>query len=115
MTSIFVGMQTDQIHKMIETVDSLAEVKLQEVLKETIETAKKTVGLKGHIGDPYNVAYEIAMAAFNGLEQWAAYTFTDSPFKETATAWVRGCSYRFDGPRSIQSEIRQILSQEEKK
>ena len=115
MTTVFNGMKTDQIHRVMETVDSQAEEKLQEILAETIETAKKTVIARGHIADPYNDAYKISMAAFKKFEQWAAHTFTVSPLKETASAWVKGCSYRFDGPKSIQREIRQILKQNEEK
>lgn len=111
MTAVFNGMNTNQIHEIIERVDTQAEKKLETILAATLETAKKTVLLKGHIADPYNDAYKISMDAYEEFKKWAEHTFTTSPLKETATAWVKGSSNRFDGPKSIQNEIRQILLQ----
>jgi len=110
MSSIFVGMSTDQMRGMMETVDSQVESKLESVMAEAIEKAKKTERFPRDPNDLYFIAGEIALTAFKNLEDWAAQTFTASPSKETAAAWVKASFYHFEGPKSIQQEIRQILS-----
>jgi hypothetical protein len=115
MTSIFNGMKTVQIREMMESVDAQAEEKLIEIMDAAIATARKTVLLSRHSADLYDEAYEISKTAYTEFEEWAAHTFTISPLKETANAWVKGSSYRFDGPKSIQNEIRQILSEKTEK
>ncbi|HUD01445.1 MAG TPA: hypothetical protein VMR37_03905 [Rhabdochlamydiaceae bacterium] len=109
MSSIFLGMQPEQIRTILEDVDAQAEKKLEQTLAEALEKASKTKCLPGNSDNLYFVAGQIALAAFKDLENWAAQTFTATPSKELAMAWVNGSFHRFEGARSIQKEIRQIL------
>jgi hypothetical protein len=109
MSSVFLGMTTDQIHGALVDVDAEAKKKLDAILAETIEDAGKIAGEPVTKDNVYFVANQIALAAFKSFENWAAENFTVSPSKELAGAWVKGSFHHFAGATSIQKEIRQKL------
>lgn len=109
MSTIFLGMRSDQVRHMFEEIDSQLESKLKEVITSTFEKVTKDTTPRDS-NYVYYDAHEIVLEAFQTLKNWADSRFTTSPEKEIAIAWVQGSFYRFEGPRSIQKEIRQILS-----
>jgi hypothetical protein len=109
MSSVFLGMKTDQIHEVMQYVDSQAEEKLEETLTETVKNAKVKTSSPVDKSNVYLVANQIALAAYKSFENWAAQTFTASPSKELAEAWVKASFHHFGGAKSIQKKIRQEL------
>lgn len=109
MITAILGMKLAQVYQTFEAVDEQLEDKLQEVVAQTIEQVKQDPPQED-IENLFFQAHKIGLEAYNSLKSWSEITFTTSPEKELAKAWIHGCFYRFEGPRSIQKEIRQILS-----
>ena len=110
MSSVFLGIKTDQLREIIEDVDAKAEEKVQQILNETLEKAIYAKRSYDNVDNLYFIANRMALAAYQSFQEWSAKTFTVSPAKELAIAWTNACYYRFSGAKSVQKAIREILS-----
>jgi hypothetical protein len=97
------------MRRIFEEIDSQLESKAVEVIAATFERVRNDSTPRNPDYMHYD-AYVIGLEAHETLKNWANRTFTTSPEKEIASAWVNGCIHRFHGPRSMQGEIHQILS-----
>lgn len=108
MSTVILRMDSEKVHQTLESIDKKLEDKLQEIVNQTLEKVEQDSSLTDS-KLLYYEANEIGLGAYNNLKAWSEKTFTTSPEKELAGAWINGCLYRFQGPRSIQKQIRQIL------
>lgn len=109
MSTVILGMKSEAVHQILQSVDEQLEDQLQVTIDQTLEKVKNSISLEDSKYIFFQ-AHEIGIEAYNNLKLWSERTFITSPEKELAAAWIEGCLYRFEGPRSIQREIRQILS-----
>lgn len=109
MGTVIYGMPSDLVRRNLEVIDDQLECEVGKVIQKTFDAIRKEHKVVAE-DKLYSEARLISERAYSELKSWAEEQFTTSPEKELATAWVNGCAHRFFGPKSIQKDIRQVLS-----
>lgn len=109
MANITSKMDLEDIRSHLEIIQQDVEVQINTIVQQVLDNVREN---RDEIGTDYLylTAHCIGKDAYAKLQSWSQQTFKTSPDKELAEMLVKGYNNKFTGPRSIETNIRSILS-----
>ncbi len=103
--------ERDKVQQMADSVDEVVNDELEKTIASTQQEAKKHFDVTKSPADIDFSAYKLADDAYKSFKLKVKEKYNeDSPDYELAVAIANGLSWRFYGPRSIQKQLRLIMT-----